>query len=73
MAATLKACQQADGFWRTNLTDPQEYTMKESSGTAFMTYGISWGINNGILPKQDYLPTAKERVGCYRIRCQSRR
>ena len=63
MAATLKACQQSDGFWRTNLADPQEFTMKESSGTAFMTYGISWGINNGILPKRDYLPTVKKGWG----------
>jgi rhamnogalacturonyl hydrolase YesR len=63
MAATLKACQQADGFWRTNLADPQEYTMKESSGTAFMTYGISWGINNGFLSKRDYLSTVKKGWG----------
>jgi rhamnogalacturonyl hydrolase YesR len=60
MAATLKACQQRDGFWRTNLADPEEYDMKESSGTAFMTYGISWGINNGLLPKRAYLPAVKK-------------
>ena len=60
MAEALKACQQADGFWRANLVEPLEYDMKESSGTAFMTYGISWGVNNGLLPKKAYLPVAKK-------------
>ncbi|MBQ8541548.1 MAG: discoidin domain-containing protein, partial [Clostridia bacterium] len=30
----------------------------ETSGTAFFTYGFAWGINAGILPKDEYLETA---------------
>lgn len=60
MAEALKACQQADGFWRPNLADPFEYDMKESSGSAFMTYGVAWGVNNGLLSKEAYLPVAKK-------------
>ncbi|MBT5170354.1 MAG: hypothetical protein HOI15_11615 [Opitutales bacterium] len=60
MASTLKACQQADGFWRPNLADPLDYDMNESSGTAFFTYGIAWGINNGILPGENYLPIVRK-------------
>ena len=29
----------------------------ETSGTAFFTYGILWGVNNGILPSKQYEPT----------------
>ena len=60
MASALKVCQQADGFWRPNLADPLDYDMNESSGTAFFTYGIAWGINNGILPGENYLPIVRK-------------
>lgn len=54
MADVLKKRQGEDGFWRTNLDDPVEYPMPESSGTAFFTYAIAWGINNGILDPEIY-------------------
>lgn len=60
MASALKACQQEDGFWRPNLADPLDYDMNESSGTAFFTYGIAWGVNNGILPSENYLPVVRK-------------
>lgn len=59
MAAELKKRQQPDGFWYPNLTDPKDYGTRESSGTGFFTYGFTWGINNGILPKEEYLSVAK--------------
>jgi len=59
MAESLAKRQQADGFWRSNLDDPDQYAMKESSGTGFFTYGITWGINNGILNRERFLPVAK--------------
>ena len=60
MAESLAKRQQADGFWRSNLDDPDQHTMKESSGTGFFCYGIAWGINNGILNKERFLPVAKK-------------
>ena len=59
MAESLAKRQQADGFWRSNLDDPEQYTMKESSGTAVFCYGITWGINNGILDRERFLPVAR--------------
>lgn len=47
MAESLAKRQQADGFWRSSLDDPEQYTMKESSGTGFFCYGIAWGIKGG--------------------------
>jgi rhamnogalacturonyl hydrolase YesR len=60
MAASLKKCQQEDGFWYPNLADPNDYGGKESSGTAFFTYGLAWGINNGILPEREYTSVVKK-------------
>ena len=60
MADSLAKRQQADGFWRTNLDDPEQHAMKESSGTAFFCYGITWGVNNGILDRERFLPVAKK-------------
>ena len=48
--------QQPDGFWYPNLADPMDFGAKESSGTAFFIYGLAWGINNGILPREEFLP-----------------
>lgn len=60
MATELKNRQQTDGFWRPNLADPLDYNLKESSGTSFFTYGIAWGINNGILPREEFLPVVEK-------------
>ena len=60
MAESLAMRQQDDGFWRPNLDDPEQHNDWESSGTGFFTYGIAWGINNGILDRERFLPVAKK-------------
>jgi unsaturated rhamnogalacturonyl hydrolase len=60
MAFELKKRQQPDGFWHPNLDDPQDYGTKESSGTSFFTYGLAWGINNGILSREEYMPVVEK-------------
>lgn len=52
----LKTLQTAEGFWPPSLLDFKQYPFKESSGTAFYCYGFAWGINNGLLDKEKYLP-----------------
>ena len=61
MAESLAKRQQADGFWRSNLDDPEQYPMKESSGTGFFCYGIAWGINNGILDREPVVHFSSRR------------
>lgn len=56
MAAALKMRQQADGFWYASLDDPHDYGGPETSGTAFFTYSIAWGINNQLLDSAEYYP-----------------
>jgi unsaturated rhamnogalacturonyl hydrolase len=59
MAAALQRSQQPEGYWTRSLLDPVHAPGPETSGTAFFTYGLLWGINNGLLPRDQYLPSAQ--------------
>ncbi|WP_235538382.1 glycoside hydrolase family 88 protein [Pelomonas sp. Root1444] len=59
MAAALLPLQQPAGYWTRSLIDPAHAPGPETSGTAFFTYGLLWGINNGLLPRDRYLPAAQ--------------
>lgn len=56
MAKRIGGLQQPDGTWHASLLDPANYPVKETSGTAFFVYALAWGINNGLLSYNDYLP-----------------
>ena len=56
MMAKIKSIQPEDGMYKASLLDPESYPIKEASGTAFFAYGAAWGVNNGFLNKEEYLP-----------------
>jgi unsaturated rhamnogalacturonyl hydrolase len=56
MAAKLLSLQSPDGFWHASLLDPASYPNPEMSATAFFVYGMAWGVNNGYLDRETYLP-----------------
>jgi len=56
MAERISGLQQADGLWRASLLDPGAYPNPEISGSAFFTYAMAWGMNNGLLDRKKYLP-----------------
>jgi len=56
MLNALAPIQRKDGFWNVSLHDPNNYGGKELTGTALFTYGMAWGVNNGTLSKEKYLP-----------------
>lgn len=58
LAARLKSVQPEDGLWRSSLLDPEAYPHGEVSGTGFDTFAFLWGINNGLLDREEYLPAA---------------
>jgi unsaturated rhamnogalacturonyl hydrolase len=60
MAAALAASQQPGGYWTRSLLDPAQAPGRETSGTAFFTFGLLWGINQGILDPAEYLPVATQ-------------
>lgn len=56
MAEALKDIQREDGFWNASLVDSLDFGGPEASGTSFFTYGMAWGINNGLLDSATYYP-----------------
>jgi len=56
MAAKLLSLQDEKGYWHASLLDPASYPNPEMSATSFFVFGFAWGINNGYLDKETYLP-----------------
>ncbi len=63
MAATVASIQQPEGYWTRSLLEPSFAPGPETSGTAFFTYGMLWGVNNGYLDEATYLPTIQKAWG----------
>ncbi|MBQ0023721.1 MAG: glycoside hydrolase family 88 protein [Prevotellaceae bacterium] len=57
LAEGVAKCQQEGGYWSRSMLCEDDAPGYETSGTAFFTYGILWGVNNGILPAKQYEPT----------------
>lgn len=60
LAESVAACQQPEGYWTRSLLDAEHAPGPETSGTAFFTYGLLWGMNNGILDKTVYQPVVEK-------------
>ena len=60
MADAVVATQQPEGYWSRSMMDEEHAPGYETSGTAFFTYGLLWGINNGYLNDAKYLDAAKK-------------
>ena len=60
MAVALAKSQQTEGYWTRSILDPAQAPGPETSGTAFITYGYLWGMNNGLLSKADYSSTTQK-------------
>jgi rhamnogalacturonyl hydrolase YesR len=56
MAPEVVKRQGADGLWRMNLDDPEQFPDPETSGSGFFCFGLAGGINHGVLNRQEYLP-----------------
>jgi unsaturated rhamnogalacturonyl hydrolase len=60
MAAALAALQGPDGLWRSGLLDQQSYLEPEVSGSALITFGMAWGVNEGLLDAKVYRPVIEK-------------
>ena len=61
MSEALLNCQREDGFWNVSLAAPTNTgdslsAGPETSGTALFVAGMAYGINEGLLDRQTYLP-----------------
>ena len=59
LAKAILKSQQPEGYWTRSMLDKDHAPGPETSGTAFFTYGLLWGINNGYLKEKTYLKSAK--------------
>ena len=60
IAKSLAGLQGQDGLWRPGLLDAKAYPLPEVSGSAFITYGMTWGIRNDLLDRKQYEPIIKK-------------
>lgn len=56
MCHRIVELQSPDGYWHASLLDPASYPSPETSATGFIVYALAYGINEGILDKETYLP-----------------
>jgi unsaturated rhamnogalacturonyl hydrolase len=59
MAGKIATLQGQDGYWRASLLDPHSMPNPETSGTAFFTYALAWGVNQGLLDAATYQPVIR--------------
>lgn len=60
MAHSLANKQASSGYWPVSLGAGEIYTANESSGTAFFVAGLAWGINQGLLDTDKFLPVVEK-------------
>lgn len=60
MADAIVSCQRPGGYWSRSMLDEPYVEGPETSGTAFFTYGLLWGINHGYLTDSKYIAAAKK-------------
>jgi len=56
LAEGVARVQRPDGYWSRSMLCEEDAPGPETSGTAFFTYGMLWGVNNGLLQADTYLP-----------------
>lgn len=60
LSERLAGLQNKDGFWHASLLDPDSYPSPETSATGFIVYGLAFGVNQGYLPADKYLPVIEK-------------
>ncbi len=60
MAAEMLSIQGTDGLWRPGLLDADAYPLPEISGSAFIAYAMTYGVNEGILDRATYWPAVEK-------------
>ena len=56
MAAKIVTLQKPDGYWPVSLLSAESIPIPETSGTAFFTYALAWGVSEGLLDRAAYEP-----------------
>ena len=60
MCRRVAGLQGSDGFWHASLLDPDSYPSPETSCTSFFVYALAYGVNEGLLPKDEFQPIVEK-------------
>lgn len=60
LAQGVARCQQEGGYWSRSMLCEADAPGPETSGTAFFTYGLLWGVNHGYLDRDTYWPVIEK-------------
>ena len=56
----MASLQGEDGYWHASLLDPKSYPSPETSATGFIVYALAYGVNEGLLDKEQMIPVIKK-------------
>lgn len=60
MCNRIATLQSTNGFWHASLLDTDAYPDPENSATTLFTYAMAYGVNEGLLPAEKYLPVIRK-------------
>lgn len=60
LATRVAGLQSADGYWHASLLDPASYPSPETSATGFIVYALAYGIREGMLDKDTFMPIVQK-------------
>ena len=60
LAEGVARVQRPGGYWSRSMLCEEDAPGPETSGTAFFTYGMLWGVNNGLLDRATYGPVIEK-------------
>ena len=56
LAEGVARVQRPGGYWSRSMLCEEDAPGPETSGTAFFTYGMLWGVNHGVLDRERFFP-----------------
>ncbi|MBR4898320.1 MAG: DUF4861 family protein [Prevotella sp.] len=60
LAEGVARVQRPGGYWSRSMLCEEDAPGPETSGTAFFTYGLLWGVNHGLLDRATYVPVIEK-------------
>ncbi|MGM9764314.1 MAG: glycoside hydrolase family 105 protein [Candidatus Cryptobacteroides sp.] len=60
LATRVAGLQSSDGYWHASLLDPASYPSPETSSTGFIVYALAYGVNAGLLDKDEFMPIVQK-------------
>ena len=60
LAEGVARVQRPGGYWSRSMLCEDDAPGPETSGTAFFTYGMLWGVNHGLLDRETYVPVIEK-------------